>query len=114
VRCSNQTHLLQDSILAVIFVASFPNINGNTDNRIGTKGAMQLFEALESNSSLKFLNLWGNRLVASFHSHSKQGIILVVKQQPNYPKHSNQTHLLHHLNSKVNILLVVSFHNEYR
>jgi hypothetical protein len=58
-------------------------------NDIGDEGAIKLFEALKWNSSLASLNLRGNRLVASFHTHSIQVMKLVLKEPSNYLKHSN-------------------------
>jgi hypothetical protein len=69
-------------IVAVIFSL-------NTGNWIGDEGAIQLSEALNSNTSLTSLYLSSNILIASFHSHSIQKIKLVLKEPSNYSKHSN-------------------------
>jgi hypothetical protein len=52
----------------------------NTGNDVGTKGAIQLSEALKSNTTLTILDLNGNKLVASFHSHSIQVVLLAAKE----------------------------------
>jgi hypothetical protein len=70
----------------------FISFSINTGNRIGTEGAFALSEALKSNSSLTWLSLYSNRLVASFHSHSIQVMILVMKELSIYLKHSNPIH----------------------
>src|SRR5690606_38982800 len=112
----------------------FISFSLNTDNKIGSEGAIKISEALKSNSSLTSLDLYGNtsyfipfslfpdsdidneaafklsealksnspltslylginRLIASFHSHSKQVMRLAMKELTNYLKHSNQIHL---------------------
>jgi hypothetical protein len=75
-------------------VASIHSLNA--DKEIGPEGAIILSKALKSNNSLASLNLSGNRLVASFRSHSIQGMVLDLKEQLNYLKHSNQTQLSLH------------------
>src|SRR5690606_29195462 len=57
------------------FVTHF--ISLNTANNIGSEGAIKLSEALKVNTSLTWLDLYSNGLVASFHSHSIQIIKLV-------------------------------------
>jgi ABC-type polysaccharide/polyol phosphate export permease len=73
---------------------------------MNSEGAIKLSEAVKSNSSLTALALSSNILVASFHSHSIQIVALVVKEQSNYLKHSNQTPLsLYLISTVVNLLL---------
>jgi hypothetical protein len=80
----------------------------NTGNYIGNEGVIKLSEALKSNSSLKKLNLTGNGLLASVHSHSVQIIPLEKKEQSNYLKHSDQIRLS--LRSISVVTGVASFH----
>jgi hypothetical protein len=70
---------------------------------------MKLFEALESNSSLTNLNVACNALVALFHSHSMQTMILVPKQLSNYLKHSAQIHLSLHSTLQVKHSIFIPF-----
>jgi hypothetical protein len=72
----------------------FISFSLNTDNGISTEGVIKLSEALKSNSSLTSLNLKCNTLVASFHTHSIQVMLLVMKEVLNYLKRSNQIHHL--------------------
>jgi hypothetical protein len=73
----------------------------NTDCNIGNEGVIKLAEALKSNTSLTELKLGSNRLVASFHSHSIQFLVFMMKKQSNYLKCSNQIHLSGYLISDV-------------
>src|SRR5690606_29636309 len=87
----------------------------NTGNKIRIEGAIKLFEALKSNSSLITLDLSSNRPVASFHhSHSIQRMILAVKELSNYLKHLNQMHLSLRLISAVADLLPHFIPTQYR
>jgi hypothetical protein len=81
----------------------------NTGNAIGSKGAIQLSEALKSNSTLTSIDLYGNGLVASFHSNLIQEMILAVKEEPNYLKHSNPIQLLLNSISSVTDSLFISY-----
>jgi hypothetical protein len=85
---SNQIHLSWSSILAVIYCCS-RSFSLNIGNNIGDEGAIGLSEALKSNTSLLKLDLSCNGLVASFHSHTIQGIRLIQKEGLDCLKHSN-------------------------
>jgi hypothetical protein len=80
---SNTTHLSlhSNSTVTNSFLLRF--ILTPTGNMIGAEGAVRLSEALKSNSSLTWLNLSSNELVASFHSHSMQIITLEMKELSN-------------------------------
>jgi hypothetical protein len=90
-------------------VGCFISFSLDIENYMSNEGAIELSEGLKSNSSLSSLNLYCNTLVASFHSHSIQVIILVLKEPLNYMKHSNQIDLSLHSISAVTALL--SFHS---
>jgi hypothetical protein len=105
---SNQTRLSLLSIFTVTELVLRFILTSETDcfKKIGEDGAIKLSEALKSNSSLKVLDLSCNRLVASFHSHSIQIIILVLQQLSKYLKRSNQIHLsLPSISAVTNLLL---------
>jgi hypothetical protein len=89
----------------------FLSFSLNTETNIGDEGAIKLSEALQSNTSLTTLNLSSNRLVASLHSHPIQIMILVMKEPANYPKHSNQIHLLQHYTSPVTTCRFICSHS---
>jgi hypothetical protein len=91
VKRSNQIHLLQNSISVVTQLLFRFNLI-NVENRIGDGGAIKLAEALKSNASLASLSLSGNGFISSIHSHSIQGMILVLLEAVTYVKHSNQIH----------------------
>jgi hypothetical protein len=78
-------------------------------NEIGDRGAIKLSEALKSNSSLTSLDLFCNRLVASFHSNSIQLIRLVLKATKLFEAFKSNTSLTS-LSLNRNIL-VASFHS---
>jgi hypothetical protein len=65
----------------------------NTDRNIGSEGAIVVAEVLKSNTTLKVLLLTCNKLIASFHSHSIQGITLVMKEQSALKSNASVTFL---------------------
>jgi hypothetical protein len=75
----NQTHLSL-CLISTVRTCCFISFSLNTENNITPQGAMKLSEALKSNSSLTSLNLRCNSFVASFHSHSVQTTMLVLKE----------------------------------
>jgi hypothetical protein len=58
-KCSNATHLSHISCSAVINFY-FISFSSNTANNISNEGAIKLFEALQSNSTLTSLDLYSN------------------------------------------------------
>jgi succinate dehydrogenase/fumarate reductase cytochrome b subunit len=68
---SNQIQFSLHSIFGVQ-IHCFVLCSHNLDNHMGNEGAIKLSEALKSNSSLVALNLTGDILLASFHSHSNR------------------------------------------
>jgi hypothetical protein len=99
---SNQIRLLLHSILQVTHSIVIP-FSLTTANNIQTEGAINLSEALKSNTSLVYLDLSGNSLVVLFSPHSIQRTELVPKEGSNYLKHSNQTQLsLHSISAVTN------------
>jgi hypothetical protein len=112
---SKSTHPLIHSISAVIRLLLHFILTQCKGNVFGPEGGIKICEALESNSSLTDLNISSNSLVASFHSHSIQLILLVVKVLSNYLKHSNQTPLsLHSISTVTNLLIhiILTQHSE--
>jgi hypothetical protein len=89
---SNQIHLSL-CLNSFVNICCFISFSLTTDNNIDNEGVIKLSEALKAGTSLAHLNLGCNTLVASFHSHSFKITLLVVKEQSNYLKHSNQIHL---------------------
>jgi hypothetical protein len=85
---SNQTPLSLHSSL-VVTNEFYRWFSLNTDNKIADEGAIKLFEALKSNSSLNELNLWSNSLIVSFQVHAIQVTRLAMKEPSYYLKHSN-------------------------
>jgi hypothetical protein len=62
-------------------IFSSVSISLNTDNTsVNTESLVKLSEALKSNTSLTALELSGNRLVVSFHSHLMQATILALQE----------------------------------
>jgi hypothetical protein len=108
---SNHTHLSLCSI-SVVTTHPFISILTRTGNAIGDEGTIHLAEALKSNSSLATLYIYGNNLVASFHSHSIQITRLAPKEEPNYLKHSNQIPLsLYSISTVMYLLLLFRSHS---
>jgi hypothetical protein len=75
----NEGAIILTEALKSISTLAFLNLDHNGLRDITSEGTLNpLFEALKSNSSLTSLRLYGNKLVASFHSHSIQGILSLI------------------------------------